>query len=157
MSFLYISMVWKYLFLRLFSLSVFVVRSTKSEKHSSPVLCGSGRTAFLTFLAVVKVGRKTRENVSKITTYFLQTKMMMTRSLAERVGWRMMKALRTIMMMIMEKPASRRETIMTKPSFSELGNPEHVTPWSHCAGNIWRHYARPRTTHSWLTCGQNQI
>ena len=51
------------------SLSVFVVRSTKSEKHSSPV-CGSGRTAFLTFLAVVKDVRKTCQNVSKITTDF---------------------------------------------------------------------------------------
>ena len=83
---LYLNGLKIFVFEIILSLSVFVVRSTKSEKHSSPVLCGSGRTAFLTFLAVVKVGRKTRENVSKITTYFLQTKMMMTRSLAERVG-----------------------------------------------------------------------
>ena len=113
--------------------------------------CGSGRTAFLTFLAVVKAGRKTCQNVSKITTYFLlQTRM--TGSLAARAAWRMTKGLRTTT--TRESPASRPET-MTKPSctivFRALGNPEHVTHWSRCAGNVWRHYASPGPgTHSSL-------
>ena len=74
------------------------------------------------------------------------------RSLAARAAWQMMRASR--MITTRGKPASRMET-MTKPSctiaplFRALGNPEHVTPWSRCAGKVssLKHYASPGLGH----------